>query len=566
MEVPGLESEVYFGDAEAPPPDWRAVLSEDEPDPEDDPENAATATAMLGFDPVSLWEESAEEVDAEPQTKSLENHKFGCLLLPLAEPDAKEVTDWIIENVHDEHLAPDGRCLRSHVTVLYGFKDCDEEQLHRIESILTRHGPVEAKFGDAVSAFPEGKDGVPLKVDLISPQFEALNAVLREEFFDQVEITHPDFQPHLTLAYLLPGTEKFYLDAKPPFLGKKLSLGMAEFSSPDKVRTQIRLSWLPMLKHIDADDRVIKDNPMPSAHRMIGREQNPSGNRIGMFTVDDDKALPQDQIEAVVDAVRKNDRGHNMAEIGDVRRELEKMGLSRSQQDDALTAAMRADRVVGSGREGRFGVTGQQRGDEMKVRGEQIGIGYLSLRKSMEEKAIGDDPYFDGYQAGMEGKPRHNPHQGDDARKWDAGWRNATDSRPEPDVDDVKRMVTCSLCGKKIDEDYDHGWLGGDAVCPRCMGWEGGKPDSSVVEWYRRQGEWDKRRQKPKSLKAMSYLNDVAGGALVPPPEQGEKAQISYLPQTTETWWFGYRLKNDLEELLMMENQDRELLERERQN
>ena len=263
MEVPGLESEVYFGDAEAPPPDWRAVLSEDEPDPEDDPENAATATAMLGFDPVSLWEESAEEVDAEPQTKSLENHKFGCLLLPLAEPDAKEVTDWIIENVHDEHLAPDGRCLRSHVTVLYGFKDCDEEQLHRIESILTRHGPVEAKFGDAVSAFPEGKDGVPLKVDLISPQFEALNAVLREEFFDQVEITHPDFQPHLTLAYLLPGTEKFYLDAKPPFLGKKLSLGMAEFSSPDKVRTQIRLSWLPMLKHIDADDRVIKDNPMP---------------------------------------------------------------------------------------------------------------------------------------------------------------------------------------------------------------------------------------------------------------------------------------------------------------
>lgn len=51
--VPGLDADVYFGDAERPLPDWRKHL----PDEDDDDTPQPGVAAMLGFDPSELEED-----------------------------------------------------------------------------------------------------------------------------------------------------------------------------------------------------------------------------------------------------------------------------------------------------------------------------------------------------------------------------------------------------------------------------------------------------------------------------------------------------------------------------
>ena len=60
--LPGIDADVYFGDTEKPLPDWRAEVPENEDaDADDDsPENRAGVSAILGFDPAEIEEESPE--------------------------------------------------------------------------------------------------------------------------------------------------------------------------------------------------------------------------------------------------------------------------------------------------------------------------------------------------------------------------------------------------------------------------------------------------------------------------------------------------------------------------
>lgn len=52
--LPGLEAEVFFGDAETPLPDWRKVLPEENDDDDNDElteEEKQSVIGMIGFDP-----------------------------------------------------------------------------------------------------------------------------------------------------------------------------------------------------------------------------------------------------------------------------------------------------------------------------------------------------------------------------------------------------------------------------------------------------------------------------------------------------------------------------------
>lgn len=110
------------------------------------------------------------------------------------------------------------------------------------------------------------------------------------------------------------------------------------------------------------------------------------------------KAL--DPVQLVIDAVRHHDRGHNLADLVDVRRELN-AHLSRDQQDAAILQAMRRNLVVPSVYEGRMGNSPEQLAARMppeKQRAEgfayrESGYGYLSLRKGLSWgrlKSMGD--------------------------------------------------------------------------------------------------------------------------------------------------------------------------------
>ena len=63
-QLPGLDFDVYFGDAEEQDDlDWRNVLPEEEDNDELDPEERAAVVAMIGFDPTEPEEDGEGEED-----------------------------------------------------------------------------------------------------------------------------------------------------------------------------------------------------------------------------------------------------------------------------------------------------------------------------------------------------------------------------------------------------------------------------------------------------------------------------------------------------------------------
>src|ERR1700674_2861444 len=63
-DIPGLEADVYFGDAATPLPDWRADLPEED-DEEPSEEWRRAVAGMLGFDPSELDDDTGENDGAE---------------------------------------------------------------------------------------------------------------------------------------------------------------------------------------------------------------------------------------------------------------------------------------------------------------------------------------------------------------------------------------------------------------------------------------------------------------------------------------------------------------------
>jgi hypothetical protein len=65
-EIPGLETDVHFGEIDKPLPDWRddeSVVDEVDPDDEEI-ETPEDVVSILGFDPLELSEDA--DNDEEP--------------------------------------------------------------------------------------------------------------------------------------------------------------------------------------------------------------------------------------------------------------------------------------------------------------------------------------------------------------------------------------------------------------------------------------------------------------------------------------------------------------------
>lgn len=182
------------------------------------------------------------------------NHSYGCVMLELPEQLADMVTQ-LGSEIPDEWIGAGGRETWPHLTILYGLAGCTLEEV--IEKVRRFDAPL-VTFRE-VSTFPEGKDGLPLKIDIESQQAGSMNQALRAALPHTVSFA--EYRPHVTIAYVREG-----FDAQPVtnLTGRSCRLTTAVVSMPGKpkayvpLRVPVDITTPPMGTIPDATEMIEK--------------------------------------------------------------------------------------------------------------------------------------------------------------------------------------------------------------------------------------------------------------------------------------------------------------------
>lgn len=147
--------------------------------------------------------------------ENVASRKFSCLMLSCPEQleTLKEIQSKIDPQDIWEEKPGHGLEAQPHITVLYGF----HTNLFRDVLNTVNLKPVSYRL-DKISSFNNKQFDV-LKFDVSSPDLHVLNSESKKlEYTNR----YPIYQPHLTIAYLQPGTAEKYKKLFPKELGRKV--------------------------------------------------------------------------------------------------------------------------------------------------------------------------------------------------------------------------------------------------------------------------------------------------------------------------------------------------------
>jgi 2'-5' RNA ligase len=159
-----------------------------------------------------------DDEDTEKLAKlfTLEKHDYGCMMVDI--PTDSEVGQLMTQlrgEISTDDLAGDGLVTDMHVTVRYGIKPGSD--LNRLHTYFQSLSPFEITFSKVTSfpPTPQSDDAAVIKVDVASPELQAINAALP----DHVDFKEANFEyhPHATIAYV-----------KPEAVGKYVGSGMLD--------------------------------------------------------------------------------------------------------------------------------------------------------------------------------------------------------------------------------------------------------------------------------------------------------------------------------------------------
>lgn len=194
------------------------------PRPSPDVPAAAPSTDILGAIDRALT--NAEKPPREFSSTQIE--------LP---PEHADAVRELAAKIPDADLAGDGREDRPHVTVKFGLHTNDVEDVRRV---LANERPITVTLGKT-STFPPsaGSDGAEVvKVDVHSPDLHRLNAKIAGALAHTD--THPDYKPHVTLAYVKAGLGQKYT-GDTSLEGRRLTVHDVTFSGKDRSEISIPL-------------------------------------------------------------------------------------------------------------------------------------------------------------------------------------------------------------------------------------------------------------------------------------------------------------------------------------
>ena len=202
-------------------------------------------------------------VEPAPGDDEAETHDYSNTQVQIEGPAADTVRA-LSNAVKDEDLTGDGRQDPEdlHVTVKYGLHTTDPEA---IRSIVEATPPVSVRIGETTT-FPDRGDGEVLKIDVISEDLAALRSEITkaqpatDDFADE-------YHPHITLAYVKPGTAAQYTGEN-PLTGQDIEIEALTFSGKDGVRTTIPLRG-------ERQAEAPETTPEPPEHRPVAPQAPP---------------------------------------------------------------------------------------------------------------------------------------------------------------------------------------------------------------------------------------------------------------------------------------------------
>lgn len=152
-------------------------------------------------------------------------------------PETSQAVTKLSGMIPDEDLAEKGREDAPHITVKFGLHDSDPETVRKI---IEAEPPITATLGKTsfFPADPNNGNSDVLKVDVTSPDLTRLNEKIAEAV--KTTDTHPEYTPHVTIAYLKPGKGKDY-DGDTSLAGQKITFDSLVFSGADGKETEIPL-------------------------------------------------------------------------------------------------------------------------------------------------------------------------------------------------------------------------------------------------------------------------------------------------------------------------------------
>jgi len=163
------------------------------------------------------------------------SYDFSSVQCDLPDDISMNIKEWGRETIPDEDIHPEeGREENTHVTVKYGIHITDPTELRRI---FYDQKPFSIVLGKTDIFKTDNYDVVILSV--ISSDLHRLNKIISDNF--EVTDTHPEYRPHVTIAYVKKGLGKKYSGID-TFEGKKITLNSATFSGKDNRQTVIQFS------------------------------------------------------------------------------------------------------------------------------------------------------------------------------------------------------------------------------------------------------------------------------------------------------------------------------------
>lgn len=214
-------------------------------------------------------EDQGRPVEAVQKQEEEKPREFSSTQVNLPGPVADEVRR-AAAAIPDEDLADNGREDEPHITVKYGLHS---DKADEVAAALADEPPVRVKLGK-VTKFPE-KDGrgfEVVKFDVDSPDLHRLN----KKVADAVPHTDtfPTYEPHVTLAYVKPGTADKYV-GEHPLTGTEIELDRIMFSGKDRTKVEIPLTGKPKAAEAPpAKSQIRKSDPQDT--ESIGQAEEPT--------------------------------------------------------------------------------------------------------------------------------------------------------------------------------------------------------------------------------------------------------------------------------------------------